>query len=121
MKVLILTIITMIALSSCMPAKMQAHKPSGAMFDLSYYPGGSTLDDLIIIEGVNYFGKAAYQIDDPMGDIGFTFSDGKKIRSECISKGKDMIGQDVCKLYEVYRSNFDLIPEGTKVPRPQFF
>ena len=81
------------------------------MLDLSYYPGGSTLEDLIIIEGVNYFGKATHQIDDPMGDIGFTFSDGRKIRSECISKGKDIIGQEEYKLYEVYRGNFDLIPD----------
>ena len=80
------------------------------------------IHDLIIIEGANYFGKAAYQIDDPMGDIGFTFSDGKKIRSECIVRRYDIIiGQDVCKKYEVYRSNFDLIPEGTIVPRPQLF
>ena len=34
------------------------------------------------IDGKNYFGKAAYQMDDPMGDIGFTFNDGTKIRSE---------------------------------------
>ena len=111
----------MFILSGCMAAKMQVNKPDGSVLDLSYYPGGSTLEDLIIIEGVNYFGKAAYQIDDPMGDIGFTFNDGRKIRSECISKGKDIIGQDECKLYEVYRSSFDFIPEGTKIPRPQLF
>ena len=53
-----------------------------------------------------------------MGDIGFTFKGGRKILSECISKGKDLIGQEVSKLYGVSRSNFELIPEGTKVPRP---
>jgi hypothetical protein len=44
-----------------------------------------------------------------MGDIGSTLIGGRKIRSECISKGKDLIGQEVSKLYEVFRSNLELI------------
>ena len=104
-----------------MPAAIQVHKPDGSTLDVAFYPGGNTLDDLVIISGQNYFGKAAYQFDDPLGDIGFTFATGEKVRSECTSIGKDLIGQEVCKLYEVYRSNFELIPEGTTVPRPQLY
>lgn len=114
-------IFVIFAISACMPAKFQVNRPDNSKLDVIYYPGGNTLDDLVIINEQNYFGKAAYQFDDPMGDIGFTFLDGKKIRSECISSGKDILGQDECKLYEVYRSNFELIPEGSKVPRPQLF
>jgi hypothetical protein len=110
-----------ISLAACMPVKVNINKPNGSETDISFYPGGNTLDDLLIIDGKNYFGKAAYQMDDPMGDIGFTFNDGAKIRSECINKGKDIIGNDECKLYEVYRSNFELVPEGSKSPRPQLF
>jgi hypothetical protein len=111
----------LLSLAGCMPSDIEVNKPDGSVLNIKFYPGGNSLDDLIIIDGKNYFGKAAYQFDDPMGDIGFTFLGGKKIRSECISKGKDLIGQEVCKLYEVYRSNFELIPEGTKVPRPQLY
>ena len=108
-------------LSGCMPVAVELVKPDDSTLSVAFYPGGNTLEDLIIINGENYFGKAMYQFDDPVGDIGFKFNDGRKVRSECISEGKDIIGQTECKMYEVYRSNFDLIPEGTKVPRPQLF
>ena len=104
-----------------MPAKVNVIKPDGSQAEISFYPGGNAMDDLLIVDGKNYFGKGSYQMDDPMGDIGFTFKDGSKFRSECINTGKDFIGEDECKLYEVYRSNFDLVPEGTKIPRPQLF
>ena len=121
MKKIIFGCVIAVSLSGCMPVKVSINKPNGSQSEMSFYPGGNTLDDLLIIDGKNYFGKAAYQIDDPMGDIGFTFNDGKKIRSECINKGPDIIGNDECKLYEVYRSNFELVPEGSKIPRPQLF
>jgi hypothetical protein len=108
-------------LGGCMPVAVELVKPDDSKLSVAFYPGGNTLEDLIIINGENYFGKAMYQFDDPVGDIGFKFNDGRKVRSECISEGKDIIGQTECKMYEVYRSNFDLIPEGTKVPRPQLF
>ena len=111
----------LLSLAGCMPSDIEVSKPDGSVLNIKFYPGGNSLDDLIIIDGKNYFGKAAYQFDDPMGDIGFTFLGGKKIRSECISKGKDLIGQEVPKLYGVSRSNFELIPEGTKVLRPQLY
>ena len=117
----IILVLSLIILSACMPLEVQLNKPDGSRLKVQFYPGGSVLDDLIIINGKNYFGKAAYQFDDPLGDIGFTFLDGKKIRSECIATGKNLIGDDECKLYEVYRSNFDLIPEGTKIPKPSVF
>ena len=121
MKKIIQFVILFGILNACMPVEIQVVKQDGKQLTIAFYPGGHSLDDLIIINGVNYFGKAMYQFDDPLGDIGFRFNDGKKVRSECISEGNDIIGQVECKMYEVYRSNFDLIPEGTKVPRPQLF
>ena len=116
-----LLIFLSLLLTACMPAAFQISKPDGNKLEVSYYSGGDILDDLLIINGENYFGTASYQFDDPMGDIGFRFNNGERFRSECISVGKDIIGEDVCKLYEVYRSNFDLIPEGSQIPRPQMF
>ena len=117
----LICLIVFYSLSACMPAEIFFNKPDGSTLTVKFYPGGEVLDDLLIINEKNYFGKAAYQIDDPLGDIGFTFSDRKKIRAECINIGKSILDQDECKLYEVYRSNFELIPEGTTVPRPQLF
>ena len=121
MKKIMLLVILFGILNACMPVEIQVVKQDGKQLTIAFYPGGNSLDDLIIINWVNYFGKAMYQFDDPLGDIGFRFNDGKKVRSECISEGNDILGQVECKMYEVYRSNFDLIPEGTKVPRPQLF
>jgi hypothetical protein len=107
-------------LGGCFPSEFQIvteQKTSTVLF----YPGGDILDDLLIIDGVNYFGKAQYQIDDPLGDLGFRFTSGQRVRAECAQVGKNLIGEDECKLYEVYRSNFELIPEGVRIPSPQMF
>ena len=115
-----LALVAMLSLGACFPTEFKVEteqKTSNVLF----YPGGDILDDLLIIDGVNYFGKAQYQIDDPLADIGFRFNDGQRVRAECAQVGKDIIGEDECKLYEVYRSDFDLIPEGVRVPRPQMF
>ena len=117
----LISIILCASLSGCIPTGFQIIKPDNTTLDVSYYPGGNSLDDLIIVEGINYFGKASYQFDDPLADIGFRFNSGERVRSECISVGKDIIGQDECKLYEVFRSNFALVPEGSQIPRPQMF
>ncbi|MDU8927011.1 hypothetical protein RXV86_06415 [Alisedimentitalea sp. MJ-SS2] len=82
-----------------------------------FYPGGNTIDDLLIVDGVNHFGKAQYQIDDPLGDIGFKFSTGERIQAECVREGKNIIGDPECQRYEVYRSSFDPI-DGTQADRP---
>lgn len=70
-----LALVAIIALGACFPTEFQVEteqKTSTVMF----YPGGDILDDLLIIDGVNYFGKAHYQIDDPLADIGFRLNDG---------------------------------------------
>jgi len=97
---------------------------------VTFYPGGDVLDDLIIIDGVNYFGKAQYQIGDPLSDMGFRFNSGKRVRAECLQTGKNILGEDECKLYEVFRSDFlyevfrsdfELIPKGSRTPRLQLW
>lgn len=107
-------------LSGCFPTEFSI-AANDKILNVMFYPGKDILDDLLIIDGVNYFGKAQYQIDDPLGDIGFRFNDGDRVRAECFQTGKDILGDEECKLYEVYRSDFELIPEGIKIPRPQIF
>ncbi len=113
-----LPLVLLILISGCMPSEIEAQLPAGGTLKLAYYPGGSALDDLLIIEGTNYFGKAQYQFDDPLGDIGFRFNDGQRVQAECTNVGKNIIGDDECKIYTVYRSSFPLLPEGTILPRP---
>jgi hypothetical protein len=111
----------LLLLAGCFPTEITAKKPDGQTFKALFYPGGSVLKDLVIIEGVNYFGKAQYQIDDPLADIGFRFDSGERVVAECTSEGKDIIGEPECQTYEVYRSDFDLIPEGSTSGRPAMF
>ena len=86
-----------------------------------FYPGGGNLDDLLIYQGQNYFGTAQYQIDDPLGDIGFRLNSGERIQAECNVIGENIIGEGECKRYEVYRSSWETIPEGTVVDTPEMF
>lgn len=83
-----------------------------------FYPGGETLPDLLVINGVNHYGKAQYQFDDPLADIGFRFEIGERVRAECIEAGKDILGLDQCRLYKVFWSDFEHFPVGTIVPNP---
>ena len=106
-------------LSGCLAGAFDAKLPNGKTLRISFYPGGQTLDDLMIIDGLNFFGKAQYQIDDPLGDIGFRLKGGTRVQAECTSVGKNIIGENECKLYKVYRSSFPLIPKETIIPRPQ--
>jgi hypothetical protein len=104
-----------------MPAEITGVKPNGTNITVIFYPGGVSLDDLIIINGANYFGTAQYQIDDPLADIGFRLSSNERVRAECISVRKDFIGDDECVRYEVFRSSFNLIPTGTIFNRPDIY
>lgn len=107
-----------IALTGCIPSEIVGVKPGGGKVVVQYYPGGNTLDDLIIIEGKNYFGKAQYQMDDPMADIGFRLKSGERFQAECIQQGKNIIGDKECKKYSVMRSTFALVPEKTTFLKP---
>lgn len=113
-------IAALLSLSACIPTEFEITADNQKR-SVMFYPGGDILDDLLIIDGVNYFGKAQYQFDDPLADIGFRFNDGARVRAECVLVGKDIIGEDECKLYEIFRSDFPLMPEGVRVPRPQMF
>ena len=107
-----------VLLAGCLPGEITGQKPNGEKVSALFYPGGTALDDLLIIGGKNYFGKAQYQIDDPMGDVGFRLKSGERIQAECTQKGKDIIGQPDCKRYTVYRSSFALLPEKTVINKP---
>ncbi len=121
MKRLYLCAIAMLALTGCFPAEVTLENSATKTPTILFYPGSDVLDDLLIIDGVNYFGKAQYQINDPLGDIGFRLNDGRRVQAECILEGKDIIGDVECKRYEVYRSSFDLIPVGAQANRPSIF
>lgn len=117
-KVLILCALPLIA--GCMSAKLKVTRPDGKTLPVTFYTGNQLtgVDDLLVIEGKNYYGTVGYQMNDPLGDLSFRFEDGKKVQGECVEPGKNLIDQPECKLYKVYRSNFDLIPEGSTIPRP---
>lgn len=117
---LITSLIAVMIMTGCMPAEVEVKTPQGKL-KVMFYPGGSVLQDLIIIQGKNYFGTAQYQMDDALADIGFRFADGTRVQAECSSAGKDIIGQPECKIYTVYRSSFALIPAGSVVPKPALF
>ena len=109
------------ALSGCFSSEITLELPDNTTKAILFYTGSDNLADLLIVDGQNYFGKAQYQIDDPMGDIGFRLETGERVQAECIKLGKNFIDEDECKLYEVYRSSFDPIPVGTKTERPSMF
>lgn len=112
---------SLLVLSGCFPAEITLRGSNTASPVVLFYPGGDVIDDLLIVDGVNHFGKAQYQIDDPIGDIGFRMLDGRRIQAECIQQGKDIIGETECKEYEVYRSSFDPIPVGTTALKPSLY
>lgn len=114
---LIAVSISLLMVTGCLPSDITVTKINGEKLSIKFYPGGNTLDDLIIIEGKNYFGKSEFQISDPKGDIGFKFKTGERVQAECVTVGKNIIGDPECKAYTIYRSNFSLLPIGSKVTR----
>lgn len=108
-------------LAGCMPAELIGVKPDRSEVRIAFYPGGNILDDLMIIDGVNHFGTAQYQMDDPIGDIGFRTTSGERVQAECVSVRKNFMNEDECARYEVYRSSFGPVPEGTSFNRPEMF
>lgn len=108
-------------LAGCMPAELNGRKATGERITLLFYPGGNALDDLIISGGVNFFGRAQFPVNDPLGDAGFRFLDGSRVRAECITVGRDVFGDPECTEYIVYSSDFPPVPEGTIFQRPKPF
>ena len=117
----LVTALTVTLLSGCFSTEIVLDGANTQSPTILFYTGSEQLDDLLIVDGKNHFGKAQYQIDDPIGDIGFRFKDGQRFQAECIKQGKDIIGEVDCKRYEVYRSTFDLIPVGTQADKPSLY
>lgn len=110
-----------VTLTGCFSSEIMIELPDNSMKQILFYSGSDNIPDLLIVDGQNYFGKAQYQIDDPMGDIGFRLQTGERVQAECIKLGKNFIDEDECKLYEVYRSSFAPIPVGTRTEPPSLF
>ncbi|MDF3607976.1 hypothetical protein PE067_18690 [Paracoccus sp. DMF-8] len=108
-------------LAGCFPTDLTGVRADGGQIKAMFYPGGNRLDDLVIVDGRNYFGKGQYQMDDPLADVGFRFKDGMRVQAECSRTGKDIMGAEECTEYTVYRSDFPPIPEGTRFARPEMF
>lgn len=119
--IIVMAFVGMLSLSGCISSEVIGKKPDGSPVHVLFYTGGSKLDDLVIIDNVNYFGKAEYQTDNPLGDIGFKLSSGERVQAECSFVGKDIIGNEECKKYKVYRSSWPIIPEGSEFDRPEMF
>ncbi|WP_375698411.1 hypothetical protein [Pseudophaeobacter sp. TrK17] len=53
---------------ACIPTSVKLTNADGHDMLVMYYPGGTSLPDLVMINGTYYFGKAQYQLDDPLAD-----------------------------------------------------
>ena len=118
---ILLALSAVFALSACMPSEIVGSDPNGREIRIAFYPGGNALDDLMIIGGNNYFGQAQYQIDDPLGDIGFRLKNGPRVQAECSATRRNFMGENECTSYTVYRSDFDRIPTGSRFGRPAMY
>jgi hypothetical protein len=94
--------IALMPLSACFPSDIDGRAVDGTSLSLLFYSGGNRIDDLIIYEG-------------------FRLNSGARVQAECVLIGKDIIGNDECKRYEVYRSSWVIIPEGAIFDRPEMF
>lgn len=103
---------------ACIPSYTELTNANGQELVVLFYPGGEVIPDLLIINGVNHFGSAQYTFGDPLADIGFRFQTGEKVNAECVSARKDILGEDECAVFQVYRSDFDAFPVGTNIPNP---
>lgn len=120
-RILAISLAPTLALAACFPTDLTGETPDGSQIELMFYPGGSRLDDLVIYDGHNYFGKGQYQNNDPLGDIGFRLTSGERVQAECKTVGQDIMGDPECKRYIVYRSTWKVVPEGTEFGRPEMF
>lgn len=119
---LIIAMVCLLTLSACNASKLEGTTADGKKITVLYYDGGSKLEDLLIISEINYFGKASLpEHDDPLGDVGFRFKSGERLRAECVSNHLNSLDKPECDTYEVFKSSFALIPEGTRFPRPKLF
>lgn len=118
MKKIILAAMAALSLSACKAFQIEGTRPDGSKESVSYYDGGTDLKDLLIIRQKNYFGKASYDDSDPMTDIAFRFEGGQKLQAEC-TRTRESYGRTKCAIYQVYRSSFGLVPEGTTFPAPE--
>nr|WP_319516002.1 hypothetical protein [uncultured Cohaesibacter sp.] len=116
-----LFVLPLVLLTACVPAKINGQKPDGTKLKILFYPGGPKLDDLVIFEGKNYFGKVSELDNDPANDISFVLNGGKTFIAECTAVQADKSNSPKCMEYEIYRSDDDAIPERTVFYRPRLY
>ena len=118
---MILSVLPLVFLTACVPAKISGQKPDGTKIKILFYPGGPKLDDLVIFEGKTYFGKVSELSNDPANDIRFTLNEGKTFIAECTAVQVDKANTPKCMEYEVYHSEDETIPERTVFYRPRWY
>ena len=119
----ILILSSLALLTACKSQNIEISKPDGTKQVITYYKGSDEVPDLLIIDGVNHFGKVSYDDDDPLTELAWRGEDGTKANAECVKQGaqKNLKDKIECKLYEVYRSTSDLIPAGSTFDPPSKF
>ncbi|WP_319530956.1 hypothetical protein [uncultured Cohaesibacter sp.] len=111
----------LMTMGACVPTAIKGQKPDHTPISLLFYPGGVSLDDLVIIDGVNYFGKIETIPNEPLDDLKFTLKSGAIFIAECTAIGTNKADQQQCEEYDVYRSDDeDLLPERTVFYRPRW-
>lgn len=122
MKKVLVAVLGLAVLAGCQAQTIKFDKPGGETVEVLTYPGGSYADDLMIVNGVNYFGKIGFDMNDALTDLSWRGNNGTKVQAECVETGKaDYTDEIECVMYEVYRSTFDLIPSGTTFRAPKRF
>nr|WP_321458206.1 hypothetical protein [uncultured Cohaesibacter sp.] len=116
----LLSCLLLLPAAACVPAKIQGEKLDGTKISVLYYPGGPKLDDLVILDGQNYFGKVSELKNDPANDIQFKLVDGKTFIAECTAVQLNKDKTAICMEYDVYRTDDEAIPEGTVFYRPRW-
>ncbi|WP_319411149.1 hypothetical protein [uncultured Cohaesibacter sp.] len=120
-KKLIISILPLIMLTACVPAKISGQKPDGTKIRLLFYPGGPKLKDLVIFEEQVYFGKVEELTNEPANDISFTLENGKRFIAECTAVQVDKTNSPKCMEYDIYHSEDEAIPENTVFYRPRWY
>jgi hypothetical protein len=108
-------------LAGCVPALLEGTRPDGSAIDAMFYPGGGPLKDLLIVDGVNHFGKADVDDNDPLADVAFTAEGGGRVHAVCKASRKVQHEDqtvDRCTRYEVTDSDFAPIPAGSIFGEP---
>jgi hypothetical protein len=108
-------------LAGCVPALLDGTRPDGSAIHAMFYPGGGPLKDLLIVDGVNHFGKADVDDNDPLADVAFTAEGGGRVHAVCKASRKAQEEDqtvDRCTRFAVTDSTFAPIPAGSVFGEP---